>query len=89
MTYDQLTTGYVWCFGIYSFSSVVLLAVRHREHINFKVVQSAMIEKRKPDIPPEAQSRWNKEANIAGRIGTALFVGWVLVIFFGDLITSQ
>ena len=89
MSLRQLTTGYLWFVGIYSVGSIVWLIFRHREHINFKVIQTAMAKKRKPDIPADAQSRWNKDATIVGRISIALVVGWLLIIFFGRSITGQ
>ena len=88
MTYDQLTTGYLWCIATYSVVSIAVLAFRHREHINFKSVQTTMLEGEKPDIPTEAQARWNRESTLVGRIGTALFIGWILIAFFGRLITT-
>ncbi len=88
MTYEQLTTGYLWCVGIYSFGSIALLALRHREHINFKIVRAAMVERKKPEVSPAAQAKWNRESTIVGRIGAGLVVGWVFIMFFGRMITS-
>ncbi len=88
MSFHQLTSGYLWFVGIYSVGSILWLMFRHRGHINFKSVQAAMSEKNEPDIPGDAQSRWNKDATIVGRISIALVVGWLLIMFFGRSIAG-
>ncbi len=88
MTYDQLVTGYFWCCGIFSSGSIAWLMVRHKEHINPKVVQAALAERKKPTIPSDAQARWNSDASIVGRIGIAFIVVWVLIMFFGHAVTT-
>ena len=88
MTFHELTSGYLWTGVAYSAVSIGWLVVRHRQHINPKVMQRAFEQRKQPDLPVSEKSRWNRDATLVGRISTVYVIGWVLVIFFGRAITT-